>query len=139
GGGRPRGRREGHGARAALERGQARLERGAIGRAAARVDVAVWERAVGLALERRGWMDGRRHGAGGGIHLGARVHGDGLDPHGALLAGMVTRLTPPAPSMPASAGSRREAGPRRRAAPRARWRRSAPTWPPPGRCRPRRP
>src|SRR6185295_13798068 len=48
---------------------------------APRVDVAVRERAVGLALERRGRMNGGRHGAGGGVHRRARVNRDGLDPH----------------------------------------------------------
>ena len=82
---RRRGRRERRRRLAALERGQTRLERAAVRIGVARVEEAARIRAVGLALERGGRVDGGRDRARPRIDAGARVHGDRLDSHGTHL------------------------------------------------------
>src|SRR5204862_3514684 len=79
---RRRGRRERRRRLAALERGQTRLERIAVRIGVARVKEAARIRAVGLALERGGRVDGGRDRARSRIDAGARVDGDRLDSHG---------------------------------------------------------
>ena len=79
--GRGRGRRERGGGRAALESRQALLERLAIGVVVARIEEAARVRAVRVALERRGRMDGLCDRAGAGIDVRAGVDRDRFDPH----------------------------------------------------------
>ena len=73
--------REGQRLLAALDCGQALFERLAIGIAFARVDEAARIFTVGVALEGRGKVDGRRHGASGRIDDAAGVNGFGLEAH----------------------------------------------------------
>ncbi len=71
---------------AAVQRGEALLERVAIGIFLARVAVAQRVIARGGALESRGEVNGRSYGPGRGIDAAAGMNRDGLDFHNASVA-----------------------------------------------------
>src|SRR5262249_28974042 len=86
---------EGGGILPSLERGEALLERGTVRRAAARVEEPARVRAVGLPLEGRRRMDGRRHGPGARVDVQPGVHREGLDPPVVLAGAAHPAVKPP--------------------------------------------